>query len=377
MNIKVRKGGMSSISQKLSDVYGTSRTFFETHMTPLTKNVQPDDDGFSVESYDPERVRFYLQMFSDIPGFANVMDAYNNSSVVRETWNTNIRKINKNLGYINSLSNEDEKTKALESIKKLLQANPLTKDLGIKTETLAKETETKITGGARVEPDSYYFKNIGDLGIKGEAGDKRQKNYTNFLGDNYAKYNDSEKWKGIIGDNTKPIRGTDNIAQEVENHPYLSPNMKKTTRTDILVFIAVTFVLRSISLFVVDWAINTHMVVSKEDAIFTYIGTYILLFCVLALLVNTGNSSEDESMINPFKLLLYYINIETQGSTRIVVHMLLQLVLVPIIFVVKDKRAAYTNTVVFDDKQAKDIYRVLANVSLFIWAASSVLAMRI
>ena len=310
---------MDSMKAKIGDVYDTMKL----RTMPLTSAPLPTvGEGFSIESMSPDRVRFYLQYLYDTPGFYRVLDAYNKSSTIRNTWETALRDLVSRGNFLTAVKGNDW----LEKLKAKLEANPLTKD-------------KHFVGG--VAPDekedaASFFKTEVDEYVKAQ-GDKPEQ--------------------------TK-------VANHVENHPFFSPQNADISMMDRIVFIAITYIFRLMTLFLVDWALNSRMVATFEQAFFMYTLTYILLFTICVLLVNVGNMEDDENMA--FKLLFYYMNTEINGYARIAGHVIAQMSLIPIMLIVRNKSLPLDDTF----EQRRSIFRVLSNLTLFLWAMTSVLAIR-
>ena len=164
----------------------------------------------------------------------------------------------------------------------------------------------------------------------------------------------------------------ENEIQKVLNHPVFSPKYAETTITDRLIFMAVTYVIRGVCLFMLDWAINIKMVTTFQQAFNLYLTSYILTFLTLVILVNTSYSQT----LNPFKLIFYYINTDINGSMRIIVHLAIQLFLLPIMFLAKDKVQGDENGVDTFDFRRK-ISRVISSVTMIIWLITSAVTLRL
>jgi hypothetical protein len=164
----------------------------------------------------------------------------------------------------------------------------------------------------------------------------------------------------------------ENEIKKVIHHPVFSPKFAETTLNDRLIFIAVTYIIRSICLFMLDWAINIKMVTTFEQSFNMYLTSYILIFVTLVILVNTSYSQT----LNPFKLIFYYINADINGSMRIIVHLAIQLFLLPIMFIAKDKVQGSDNGIdTFEFRQK--ISRVISSVTMIIWLITSAVALRL
>lgn len=340
-----------SMSDKLTDLLA----FWKLHTASMVHSSTPNM-SFSVESLDPARVRFYLQVLSNLDKYNQVLKEYDLSSVTRNTWDEAIKDFNSYGTYLNTFDPKDvEKAKA--DINAKLKGNPMT-------------SRIKVSGGdgegvtGTPPADILASKSLLDSVHPSGAGDSFYR----------------EQLKKTVHEDPTGNNHSD-VVKRVTNHPFFGPKEKNTTNFDIIVFIALTYMIRAISLFIVDWAINSSMVSSLEEAFFLYTGLYIILFGCCCLLVNTGSGggdddgdgSDDDEFLNPFKLLFYYLNLDVNSSTRIYVHIVLQLILFPVMLFVRDRSIKPEDSY----EMRRSILRVLSTITMFIWIITSVVSFRL
>ena len=157
-----------------------------------------------------------------------------------------------------------------------------------------------------------------------------------------------------------------------ENDPILAPSVDEITSTDRVIFIAVTFLFRGISLFLTEWALNSYMFSGFHAAITWYCGIYISLILLLALLVNASKS------IQLFRMMFYYLSFIPHGPGRLILHCVVLLMLLPIPFLVRENITGVSNeeTEDYSFARRRAIMRVLSNLTFFIWVLTSVIAAR-
>lgn len=184
-----------------------------------------------------------------------------------------------------------------------------------------------------------------------------------------------KEFKQIDEANIKPNRAKeaaqDDVVLEYKNHPIYSPDNQNVTYTDRLIFVGITFMFRAISLFMIDWGINTKIIKGFQTGFFYYFMIYNLLFLIWVLLVNIRKQNVF------FGMLFYYINANYDKTVwkRIIVHVALQLFILPVPLIVTDtteKAGAENDT--FDKRE-----RMLNTLSLFtfiIWILTSLIALR-
>ena len=170
------------------------------------------------------------------------------------------------------------------------------------------------------------------------------------------------------------LRGKDNIISSIEEHPIYGPKEQTTTPVDRSIFCALTFIIRGIALYLVDWAFSIRMVSTLTEGFFFYIAMYWILFGLICVLVNTNIDIENDGFANPFKAIFYYLNTDVNSSMRIWIHLFIQFMLFPIILFISD---GSINPEQDTYKKTKQVQYVINNISLLMWFLTSIIAFRI
>ena len=170
------------------------------------------------------------------------------------------------------------------------------------------------------------------------------------------------------------LRQKDTILDSINEHPIYGLKEQKTTTTDVAIFCALTYIIRGISLYLVDWALTSAMISTLAECFFFYIVVYWIIFGVMCILVNTNIEQTDGGFANPFKAIIFYLNTDINSSVRIWVHLLIQFILFPILIFISDgsedpDRNSY--------QKQKSILFLVSNLSLLMWFLSSIIAFRI
>ena len=142
---------------------------------------------------------------------------------------------------------------------------------------------------------------------------------------------------------------------------------------DRIIFIVGTFFIRTIILFMVQWGINSHMITTFQQCFTSYVVGYVALFLVWVLIANIPENKYEENIL--LSSIFYYINTKNKvGYHRIIIHILLQIILLPILFIIK-----YYSTPIDQDsfEQRRAIYNAISNVTFFIWLMTTVVATRL
>lgn len=163
------------------------------------------------------------------------------------------------------------------------------------------------------------------------------------------------------------------VYQEWKNHPIYSPEVEAVSMTDRIVFIAVTYAFRAITLYLIEWSLHNRMITSFEKAFWYYFFIYVSLFVLLAMLVNVQST-------NPtLRMMFYYINTDIRGgSLRIYVHCLAQLLLIIIPFILRETSSASGQAAAFlSFEERRNVLSTLSQFTLFMWVLTSAIALRI
>jgi hypothetical protein len=176
------------------------------------------------------------------------------------------------------------------------------------------------------------------------------------------------------------------IIDEIENNEFTSIESLKLSRSDRLVFIGVTFIIRMICLVLIDWALNTNYVVSFTQAYVLYVVLYCIFVMLIIAIVNMtyvypyhrlyrGN----HSLFTAFGSSLYYFYLIPgnfiSNSVRFIIHFMLIIFLTLIAVFIKANETTEDNILNYDYSERKKIRRVLSNFTILLWFFTSVIAM--
>lgn len=163
------------------------------------------------------------------------------------------------------------------------------------------------------------------------------------------------------------------LLQEWKDDPIYSPAVEAVSTTDRIVFIAVTYAFRAITLYLIEWSLHNRMITSFERAFWYYFFIYISMFILLVMIVNIQTE-------NPaLRMMFYYVNTDIKGGTlRVYTHCLAQLLLIIIPFILRETSASTSQQpmyLTFKDRQ--NIINTLSQFTLFMWILTSAIALRI
>jgi uncharacterized protein YihD (DUF1040 family) len=169
-------------------------------------------------------------------------------------------------------------------------------------------------------------------------------------------------------DNDKEIS-----VEEFDENPLYSKKTSEIGSIDRIIFIVGTYFIRSITLFMIEWAINSHMITSFKQCFTAYVTGYIALFMVWVLLANVNETIFETNIV--LSSLFYYINTKVHSSNkfRIGIHIVVQLILLPLLFIIKNKSAPIDQD---SFEQRRAIYQAISNLTFFTWIMTSIIASR-
>lgn len=316
-------------------------------VTPLTQYNGPNEGliasilGFSDETVEkgyPDRTNFYFHWLashdSKTPDvFHKIMEIVGLARTRNEKIDTNLVELENLINeYKNTNSNAENATDLEAKIKDSIKKSGY-KDL------LPQQPQA---GGGDIQ--KYLFNGIKN----GEDGKS--------IVDDFNSLEDPAK-KKIVAD-------------RLYRHPIYSPNNNKVQLVDRAIFIALTYIVRSIALFVTEWAIFSGYISRFSGAFNMYFAMYI---CIFLLLVFITNAQEDDLV---FKILLFYINSSAEdgkGLTRIIVHIFCILLVLPVPYIVKDYNIADRKPSNLSFSERAAILSSVDKFTLYVWILTTII----
>ena len=299
-------------------------------------------DNEQLYKLDPDRFNFYMQVLESVSNpnpdvLTEVIRKENLTRYERERVDKKLKNIENYFeNRMDNIEEEGESSSSMKDIQKLkrkLALNPLTQEIVI-TE---KEKDKKFEGG-----DISQLKKKLGLG-EGELQ--------------------------LTSDDKK----NDEIVKKYTESPFYSPNNEKVNMTDRLIFVVLTYIIRSLALFLVEWGIYTGYITDFNQAFGLYFGMYAsILFLTLFL----TNGKKDDMI---FRLLFFYINTQSddgRGVLRIIVHIFCILLLLPIPLVVREYRE-FKPKEILSFKEKSKLLNGIQTFSLYSWILTSVVAINV
>jgi hypothetical protein len=167
----------------------------------------------------------------------------------------------------------------------------------------------------------------------------------------------------------------------------VNPDNLKIKMIDIIIFIGITFVIRLITLMIIDWGLSTNLINNFYRAFLYYCLIYLLFFIFIIMIVNVVIEYpliQLYSNINIINIpnLFYYFYIYTNGYIRLLIHIFLILILLFIPYIINIDKIKFIQSeekklnISYDYEKKKKILDSISIFSFFIWILTSVIASR-
>jgi hypothetical protein len=165
----------------------------------------------------------------------------------------------------------------------------------------------------------------------------------------------------------------DYTIREWEDDPIHSPLVEAVSTTDRIVFIAITYIFRAITLYLIEWSLYNRMITSFERAFWYYFFIYTSMVILLVMVVNIPTE-------NPtLRMMFYYVSLNIKGGAlRVYIHVLVQFLLIIIPFILRETSGTTSQAATFlSFQERQNIISTLSRFTLFMWILTSAIALRI
>ena len=165
----------------------------------------------------------------------------------------------------------------------------------------------------------------------------------------------------------------------------LHPDNLKITVYDRIVFIGTTFVIRFITLMIIEWGLSTNLVNNFYNAFFYYCVIYLLFFIFITMIVNVVVHYPIMNLFSNAKIidipnLFYYFYIYTNGYVRLLLHIFLIIVILFIPYIINIDKIKFLRNeekkvnITYDYEKKRQILNAISLFSFFIWVLTSIIA---
>ena len=167
----------------------------------------------------------------------------------------------------------------------------------------------------------------------------------------------------------------------------LNPKNLEISTIDRVIFIAITFIIRFITLMIIDWGLTTNLVNSFYTAFLYYCCIYLLFFIFITMIVNVIVYYPLLTLFSNIKIInipnfLYYFYIYTNGYMRLLLHIFIILLILFIPYIINiDKLTFLKNeqnkpNISYDYEKKRKIMDAISFFSLIIWIITTIIAIK-
>ena len=378
---------MSELLFGFKDLVNTgtsSSSFFDLTSILLNENY--------LKAISPKRFNFYVKFVSGL-GNPEALEQFfyktNDTRNFKEELNDKAIKFNKILKKFYENLDENDRSIVINNIKKTLKIkynyNDETIDKIISTmkmngggfeEEKKKILEGKLNKGN--EPMKEFLKKIQN--VAPELNSKPIENVEDLIITNEEQTRIDEKSAKSKSDMIKKIRPIYNKYKDDVN-----PENLKITMIDRIIFIATTFIIRYITLMIIDWGLSTNLINNFYRAFLYYCFIYLLFFVFIVMLVNVIVHYPLMELYSSIKIisipnLFYYFYIYTNGYLRLLIHVFLILIILFIPYVINIDKINFIRSeekktnISYDYDKKKKILDAISIFSFIIWILTSIIA---
>jgi len=341
-----------------------------------------------LKSISPKRYNFYVKFVSGL-GNPEALEQFfyktKDTRDFKQELNEKALKFNKILKRFYENLDDNDRDKIIRNIKIQLKNKFKYND-----ETIDKITSTLKLYGGNDEIDNYKL----------NRGDEPMKDFINKINKTAPELNSSPPIENI--EDLLISKDEINKRNEISNrskadmikklkplyYKYkdnIHPNNLKISIIDRIVFIATTFIIRFITLMIIDWGLTTNLINNFYRAFFYYCFIYLLFFIFIMMIVNVIVHYPLLELFSNLKIinipnLFYYFYIYTNGYLRLLIHIFLIIIILFIPYIINIDKINFFRSqekkinISYDYEKKKKILDSISLFSLLIWILTSVIA---
>ena len=365
----------------LVNIGSASNSFFDISSIILNENY--------LKAISPKRFNFYIKFVSGL-GNPEALEQFfyktNDTRQFKEELNDKAMKFNNILKKFYENLDENDRNIVINNIKKTLKNKYNYND-----DTIDKIISTmKMSGGAVLdeildgtlnkgpEPMKKFLNKIEN--IAPELTTKSIDNIDDLIitKDEQTKINN--KNARSKSEMIKKLRPIYNKYKDDVN-----PEKLKITIIDRVIFITITFIIRYITLMIIDWGLSTNLINNFYRAFLYYCFIYLLFFIFIVMLVNVIVHYPLMELYSSMKIisipnLFYYFYIYTNGYMRLLIHIFLIIIILFIPYIINIDKINFIKSeekksnISYDYDKKKKILDAISLFSFIIWILTSIIA---
>ena len=167
----------------------------------------------------------------------------------------------------------------------------------------------------------------------------------------------------------------------------LNPKNLEISTIDRVIFIAITFIIRFITLMIIDWGLTTNLVNSFYTAFLYYCCIYLLFFIFITMIVNVIVYYPLLTLFSNIKIISipnfrYYFYIYTNGYMRLLLHIFIILLILFIPYIINIEKLTFLKNeqnkpnISYDYEKKRKIMDAISFFSLIIWIITTIIAIK-
>jgi hypothetical protein len=417
-NIIKKGGGIADSNDKNKIMQQISSTMNELFSTDKDENIT-----------DKIKKNEFITLIKDITN--NLEEKYKNINDINDEIDRSIYPIIEDIGKIaasasptNVPANPANPTnpanplkiqKIAQQINKGYIQNPVQRLQNVKSQSTSSPSSSYYDSSASEDSNASVKKKVNDaVNLRDNNNDTFRKvvkvlqkhyelkNLINFNNKNYSDDDNKEKNEynnpilqlnydiDVFNDNEnadeKDLKKIKNKLISFENNPNNPYVHIPISFEDRFVFIFTTFLIRYVSLILIQWSIDINIIKSFEEGFIYYAVLYIAIFWFFVLFINIDNTFKVDYMnignaLNSIRSLFYYFYMGTNGITRLLVHscIICVLIVVPVILNIKkynnykdEDEGKKEKLISYDER--KKLNKSLSLFTIYLWILTSIIA---
>lgn len=370
----------------LVNIGSASNSFFDISSIILNENY--------LKAISPKRFNFYVKFVSGL-GNPEALEQFfyktNDTRHFKEELNEKALKFNKILKKFYENLDESDRNIVINNIKKTLKIKYNYND-----DTIEKIISTMKMSGGGDELD-VIKKNILDSSLN--KGKEPMKEFLNKI-NNVAPELSAKPIENVedliitkeeqAKNNGISARTKSDMIKKLRPLYYkykddINPENLKITMIDRIIFIATTFIIRYITLMIIEWGLSTNLINNFYRAFLYYCFIYLLFFVFIVMLVNVVVHYPLMELYSSMRIisipnLFYYFYIYTNGYLRLLIHVFLILIILFIPYVINIDKINFIKSeekktnISYDYDKKKKILDAISIFSFIIWILTSIIA---
>ena len=165
----------------------------------------------------------------------------------------------------------------------------------------------------------------------------------------------------------------------------VNPKHLEIKTIDRIIFIGTTFVIRFITLMIINWGLSSNLINGFYSAFYYYCIIYIIFFIFITMIVNVVINYPILELFSSNKIvtipnLFYYFYIYTNGYSRLLLHLFMIILILFIPYVINIDKIQFSKVeaskpnISFDYDKKKKIMDAISTFSFIIWIITSLIA---